>query len=47
MKKHAGIRAGSGKTALFLFCYNSLHLVIKKYKEATTQSEVTISEVKK
>lgn len=48
MKKHAGVQAGRGKTALFLFCCSSLSASGKQEEdEATTKSEVTISGVKK
>lgn len=48
MKKHAGVWAGRGKTALFLFGCSSLSASSKQEEdETTTKSEVTISRGKK
>lgn len=48
MKKHAGVQAGKGKTALVLFCCSSLSASGKQEEdEAMTKSEVTLSGAKK
>lgn len=48
MKKHAGVQAGKGKTALVLFCCSSLSASGKQEEdEETIKSEVTLSGVKK